>query len=361
MLLPAPLERILNLARWAPSGDNTQPWRFEVVNNGHVVVHGFDTREHCVYDLQGHASQLALGTLLETLAIAATGEGMQATTHRRRDLPDTRPTFDVKFASQVEPRSDPLLPYIPLRCTQRRVFQVRPLSRHERDNLEAALPSGYRVHWLEGVSAKVRMAKLLFANTGIRLTIPEAYEVHKHVIQWHARYSNDRIPDQAVGVDPLTTRLMEWTLQSWSRVRFMNRYLAGTLLPRLELDIMPALACAAHFLIVADHTPQGIDDFVAGGRALQRFWLTAAQLGLQLQPEMTPLIFASYVRQNRRFTTDEAGWRKARHLLIGLEKIWGGTHSELAVFMGRIGAGPAPRARSTRLALDQLMVNANRD
>jgi hypothetical protein len=141
----------------------------------------------------------------------------------------------------------------------------------------------------------------------------------------------------------------------------MNRYLAGTLLPRLELDIMPALACAAHFLIVADHTPHGVDDFVAGGRALQRFWLTATQLGLQLQPEMTPLIFASYVRQNRRFTTDEAGWRKARHLLIGLEKILGGTHSEQTVFMGRIGAGPAPKARSTRLGLDHLMVDANRD
>jgi nitroreductase len=23
-------EQILDLARWAPSGDNTQPWRFEI-------------------------------------------------------------------------------------------------------------------------------------------------------------------------------------------------------------------------------------------------------------------------------------------------------------------------------------------
>jgi len=66
-------EQILDLARWAPSGDNTQPWRFEIKNELEVVIHGFDTRDHCVYDLDGHPSQMALGGLLETMRIAATG------------------------------------------------------------------------------------------------------------------------------------------------------------------------------------------------------------------------------------------------------------------------------------------------
>jgi nitroreductase len=49
---------ILDLARWAPSGDNSQPWRFEVLSDDHVAVHAFDTRRDCVHDLEGHASQL---------------------------------------------------------------------------------------------------------------------------------------------------------------------------------------------------------------------------------------------------------------------------------------------------------------
>lgn len=67
-----PLTEILDLARWAPSGDNTQPWRFEIASDDQVVVHGFDTRQHCVYDLDGHPSQISLGALLETIALAAT-------------------------------------------------------------------------------------------------------------------------------------------------------------------------------------------------------------------------------------------------------------------------------------------------
>ncbi|MFC6668970.1 hypothetical protein ACFQDL_01750 [Marinobacterium aestuariivivens] len=45
-------------------------------------------------------------------------------------------------------------------------------------------------------------------------------------------------------------------MQSWERVAFMNRYLAGTLAPRLQLDLIPGLRCAAHFAIVAPRPPQ---------------------------------------------------------------------------------------------------------
>ena len=59
------MEQILDLARWAPSGDNTQPWRFEIIDALTVVVHGFDTRDHVVYDLDGRPSQISLGALLQ--------------------------------------------------------------------------------------------------------------------------------------------------------------------------------------------------------------------------------------------------------------------------------------------------------
>ena len=48
----------------------------------------------------------------------------------------------------------------------------------------------------------------------LRLTLPEAYLTHRDVIQWHARHSDDRVPDQALGVDPLTTRLMQFVMAS---------------------------------------------------------------------------------------------------------------------------------------------------
>jgi len=350
-------ERILNLARWAPSGDNTQPWRFEIRDPRHVVIHGFDTRDHVVYDLEGHASHIALGALLETLTIAASGEELSVNISRRPDTPDTHPTFDVTLGADLPVSTDPLLPYIRVRSTQRRALSTRPLTRHQRAALQTAVKPHFHVVWLDHTQKKLAMARLTSANAAIRLTIPEAFEVHRRVIEWHSQFSRDRIPDQAVGLDPLTTRLMEWTLQKWERVTFLNRYLAGTLMPRLQLDIIPALRCAAHFVIIAPQPPGSIDDYVAAGRAVQRFWLTASQQGLHVQPEMTPLIFADYVKKGLRFTTSDQGWARAQRVSGQLEKILGSELSQRAVFMGRIGAGPAPTARSTRKSLDELMID----
>jgi len=61
----------------------------------------------------------------------------------------------------------------------------------------------------------------------------EAFEAHRQVIEWNVRFSEDRIPEEAVGVDPLTRRLMRWVMQSWPRVEFFNTWLAGTLRPGL--------------------------------------------------------------------------------------------------------------------------------
>ena len=351
------IEQILDLARWAPSGDNTQPWRFEILSQRQLVVHGFDTRDHVVYDLQGHASQMSLGALLESIRIAASGHGLRTHVERRTELPDTAPTFDIHFEDDTELAPSPLIPYLPLRTVQRRPMQTRPLGKRHKAELAEALGPDYDVVWLEGWDERFRAARLMFRNAGLRLTLPEAYRVHRDIIQWEARYSRDRIPDQAVGVDPLTARLMRWTLQSWKRVRFMNRYLAGTLMPRLQLDLIPGLACAGHFALVAKRRPQSMDDYIAAGRAMQRFWLAATQQGLFIQPEMTPLIFHEYVRDQVNFSAQAGMSEKAVRISRGLQDLLGDEEADKAVFMGRLGFGPAPVARSIRRPLADLLID----
>jgi nitroreductase len=353
------LEQILELARWAPSGDNTQPWRFEVRGLQHVVVHGFDTREHCVYDLDGHASQISLGALLETAAIAATLHGWRMQTSRRIDAPADRPTFDLRFESDPTLRADPLAQQIERRSVQRRPMHLRRLSGEQKQELEASVGPRYRLHWFEGFAAKQRVARLLFRSAKLRLTMPEAYRVHRDIIEWDARFSVDRVPDQALGASRASLRLMRFAMQSWPRVRFFNTFLAGTWPPRLELDFVPALACAAHFVLVAPAPPTTTDDYVAAGRVMQRLWLTATRLGLVMQPEVTPLIFARYARDATPFSAQPGLAGGARVVRERIDGLLGTAEAEAAVFMGRLGTGPVAQARSVRQPLDTLMLPAS--
>lgn len=349
------IEAILDLARWAPSGDNTQPWRFEVLGDEHVLVHGYDTRDHCVYDLDGHGSQLAVGAFLETLSLAATAHGRRASISRRPDTPDTHLLFDVRFEADPGVRPDPLVPYIEKRVVQRRAMATRPLTAEQKATLAAAVGKSYKVVWFEGLARRWAVARLCFDNAKIRLTIPEAYEVHRVIIEWGAQFSEDKIPAQAVGADPLNLKLMRWAMASWGRVEFFNTYLRGHLTPRIQMDLIPGLACAAHFALLADKPVMSVDDYLTAGRAMQRFWLTAASLGLLIQPEMTPLIFCRFHRRGLRFTRTEPAFEQAGRLGKRLVELLQDQDIETLFFMGRIGSGPMPFARSIRKPLRDLL------
>ena len=347
------LLKILDRARWAPSGDNTQPWRFEIVSDTHIAIHGFDTRDHVLYDFDGHASHMAHGALLETLRLAATRYGLKAEWTLRDGCDDTAPIYDVTLSPDDIPE-DPLVQFIESRCVQRRAMRTTPLTEEQKQALRNAVGDKFTLKFFESFSERLAIARLLWLNAKIRLTCPEAYPVHRDIIEWGTRFSTDRIPEQAVGVDPLTARLMRWVMQSWKRVEFFNRYLGGTIIPRVQLDFVPALACAAHILMKPTRCAVSLTDHVRAGVALQRLWLTSGALGLHLQPEMTPVIFRWYARAGRKFSTNEKNIHRSGELAARFESTALANQDDSFSFFCRVGCSHIPFSRSTRKALTNL-------
>ncbi|WP_293603384.1 nitroreductase family protein [Polaromonas sp. UBA4122] len=349
------LARILDLARWAPSGDNTQPWRFEIVDDHLIRVHGTDTRDRILYDYDGHPSHIAHGALLETMRIAASGFGLTTSLSISSEGDDRSPTYDIRLAHSPTLVRDPLFACIETRTVQRRPMKTTTLADKQRQALIDAAGEGFRVQMFESLGDRMKVAGLLWDSAKVRLTCPEAYPVHKEVIEWRARYSKDRIPEQAVGVDPATARLMEWVMQSWGRVAFFNRYLLGTVAPRIELDLLPALCCAAHLLVRPQRPPVLLADWVQLGIAVQRIWLTATHQGLHLQPQMTPVIFRWYARAGRRFSTAPTLFEQALNLSGDFERLAKATPADDFGFFARVGVSQEPHSRSIRQDLADLM------
>ncbi len=354
----SPIQEILELAKWAPSGDNTQPWRFSVISERRADIHGFDTRDHCAYDLGGRASHMALGALLENVILAAGRFGQRVVWQHRPDSPDHAPILELTFTPDETVREDPLVDAIRLRAVNRRPYRNCPLPLPAQARLEEVVQDlGYRVRWYPTLSARWKMVQLTSLAGKLRLSIPETYPVHRDIIEWGVRFSEDRVPDQAIGLDPLTLRLTRWIMQRWERVRFFNTYLAGTLIPRLELDIVPGLACSAHFVLIAEDGSSTLVNDLMAGRALQRFWLQATTLGLQLQPEMTPLIFYRYGVSGVRLSQAPGAQTLVDRITRKFVQIVGEDAGH-AVFMGRIGYADPVSARSIRLPWSRLQMKA---
>jgi hypothetical protein len=168
--------------------------------------------------------------------------------------------------------------------------------------------------------------------------------------------SKDKLPAKSLGVDPITTALSKWSMQSWDRMNFMAKYMGGTIVPRILMDWLPALKSNALFAIVADTPPESLDDYIAAGRAVQRFWLQAAALNLGFQPAQTPVIFAEYLRQGVKFTDNQATIDNAKKMDSKFTDIFSDTNTANIVFMGRLGRSEAVKYRSVRMSLDELSI-----
>lgn len=357
-----PICEVLRLARWAPSGDNGQPWRFRILGRTQALVHVEDTSARVLYDYKGRASCLAAGALLETASIAANAMGFCLHWERVPHVHGEQGGWC--FRCELEPlphwTCDGLARHIESRSVQRRALSRAPLQAIHRMKLEesvAAVP-GMQVLWMDAPGDRLRMAKLMWLNGWIRLSAPEAYAAHCAAIEWRSRYSFERMPDSSIGLDPWSLAAMRWAMRRWERVDALNRYCAGTWLPRLQLDVLPSLRCAAHFLLLCSARPCSDMDYLEAGRAVQRFWLTAERHGLRLQPEVTPLTFHWHHKDGARVSRREPVQQRVGVLSRRMECMWPGETLERCVFMGRVGYGPAATSRSLRKSLHDLQDEA---
>jgi len=351
------IHEVLDLARWAPSGDNTQPWRFEIRSDTSVLIHGYDTRTHCVYDLDGHASELAHGALLESVALAATRFGFRAVDSILDEGVSGHRIYGVELQpAESSAREDPLVPFIRERTVERRAMRTSPLADVECEALARSVDR-FETVWMSPLAMRWRIATLNAQNAHIRLTIPEAFAVHKAVIAWNATVSEDRLPDAALGAGPILLRAMHFAMASFERAQFLNRFAGGTLLPRLALDLLPGIRCATHFALIARDGPASLEDRVRAGRAVQRFWLTATKLGLRMQPSYTPLVFARYARAGVPVTRIARARTTALKIAQLLDDALGEERARKCVFLGRLGhPHGTTAARSIRLPLERLIV-----
>ena len=354
------IEEILNVARWAPSGDNAQPWRFRVIDASSIAVRIFDRSDQNVYEYRNaEPTLISGGMLLETIRIAATAWGVQAEWEYGA-FRERVHEIVVRFAPSAGP-VDPLHPYLTLRSVDRRPYRLMPLQPSEIAELERSLGEGLTLKWHRPLSDRWKFAALCARASDIRLRIPEAFAIHQKAIDWEHPHSPSGIPAAATGLDPLSVRMMKWGMRDWSRMRLLNR-LGGIKSAQLQLDYLPGVASAAFFTI--RQPPAGMADgdrsvsLLRAGAAIDRFWLTAARLGLAIQPELAVLAFAHYGATDANFTALAPMRERAKALASALRSTLGGEADGL-IFIGRIGR-PKPRmpfVRSTRLTLDELIEN----
>jgi hypothetical protein len=263
---PALLTEIVRYATLAPSGHNTQCWRFRVENSSITILPDM-TRRTPVVDPDDHHLYVSLGCALENLSQAARALGFAA--HSQFDPVSGATTVALERSAAD---ASALFKAIPHRQCTRTDFDGRPLSNEDLRLLEAAeTGSGVRVMLLTEREAMERVLEYVVHGNTMQVNNPAFVRELESWIRFsdgEAIRTGDGLPARATGNPPSP----RWLGKILFRASFRAK-------PENDKNARQVRSSAGMAVFVSN-----VDDrahWIEAGRCYERFALQATTLGVR--------------------------------------------------------------------------------
>jgi nitroreductase len=346
---------LVECAILAPSGGNSQPWRFEYRDGGLL---GFIVPERTqqLLDFQNRAAYLALGAAAENIALAAGTLGYAADITVCPDPSMLTLAFQATFTPPRAEDSD-LFDQIPLRVTNRKIGPRKPLLPSERTALvEAAAVHDGSLELLEDPADLDAIAALMGCCDRYQLLTPAG---HRDVMG-ELRFNRADVIRTRDGLDvdslevSAADRAALAILSDWEVVQRMRQFGGGEALEQIARRAIGGSVAVGLLRMPGC----GSASFVRGGRAVQRLWLTATKRGLAIHPwTALPYLLARLEEAHGQgLNPEEQGWFSS--LRVGYRKLLPKAPDQSEVMLFRIGRCDPPTARSLRRPVDEVFVSS---
>ncbi|WP_394829523.1 Rv1355c family protein [Pendulispora albinea] len=340
----------------APSGGNTQPWKF-VLRRGRILCIRDPSQPGGLLDFEHAATHLAFGALARNIELVARKMGREVTV---TPFPGPDPQLVCAIAwARSSPRGPEstrdLAVHMIERTTNRRMGARMPLDpAHRAALVEAAHRAGAHLELIEDEQARAALGALVGEGDRIRGLSPIMHSEMMSEIRW----TRQDVLARRDGLDVATFELgpvdrVGLRLVADAEVMKLAKKLG--IGRGLELPAKKALVAssAVGLLTIPGTGPQA---YFAGGRAMQDVWLTATACRVALQP-MTVLLYM-FARLERGAgvglsSGEQAELRRLRHGFRELANVRP-DHAELLLF--RLFYADPPSARSLRRRVDDVLV-----
>jgi nitroreductase len=339
-----PFWRLVEAGALAPSGDNTQPWRFDVdPARGRISVSVDEARDPSPMNAGQRMARLAVGAALENMLQAARASGWPA----RVEAAD--PPAVVALRLEGRPAGGVLIPQaVAARATNRRRYDGGPVPPEALAAVRRAVPDlpGVTARWVTdrarlGALARLvgRADALLFAERPMRRaflgTVRFDRPARADITTGLSVGSLELSPGELVGLR-LMRRLPGWLLRAGGAFRAL-----GARARRL------VESSSGVCLITAEGRDEATD--VAVGRVMQAAWLALTAHGLAAQPVMSLPVLANVLENGPPPLRASLGGAGVPGLLEGVTSAVPEAGGGRLAALVRFGHAAAPSHRVGRL------------
>jgi len=272
---------ILNLAVFAPSGENSQPWRFAMKDNL-LYVFNIPTRDNPVYNYRQRGSYVAHGALLENINIIAPTKGLLANIKLLPTAGADNLVAIVEFVN-VEPKENKLASIIKIRTTNRKKYSETLLTDNQFLQIQDVAKDfpEVSVKFITLAEEKNKLAHIFSMNDRVML---EHQPLHDAVFD-HICWTAEEEKKKKTG---LYLKTMELPPPQQFVFKLLKYVIVAKFFKKIGLTKFIATENAKVYgsgpLFIAFIINNEDLNYIKLGMLMQRLWLNLTAIGLSAQP-----------------------------------------------------------------------------
>jgi len=276
------ISSIVECAVLAPSGDNSQHWRFKWDGKRLRLINDIPRAEF-FYSVEGEPIFLSWGAVIENIKIAASHYGLDAKITYSPNLKEQKHIADIVFVPR-KLEEDTLFQHLPERCCNRGFYSTKSLEKISIAEMEKEVHSFSKVSltWIESKSPQA--APIIKASFLSDSMIWKHKKLHEDLFRWLTLNSTevehgDGMNLNVLGV-PTPMHPLFKIVRNFSWVSFLN-YFGFSYFISLTPWLWMQRSAAYCFITIKDELPE---TYLDAGRAMVRVWTRANSLGISAQP-----------------------------------------------------------------------------
>lgn len=352
------IHMLIEAAIKAPSAGNNQPWKWHKQSNCLFLFHD-KNRSKSFGDFEDIASYVALGAAIENFELEAAKLNIGTRIHYLPFGNSKKLTAVVEFTDAVNKdalyRPETLVKYLDERETNRNLGPRVPIDTANFEKLKSAVASvsGAELLIKDDEKDLQELEEIIAAADRLRILHPEGhYEFYQKEVRWDAEQSKhtaDGIDIATVDVTPSEVVGLK-LVKDPEVVRYLAEWRGGKALEKMARKSMAATS-AIGLITMPEFSSI---NYILGGRAVERMWLTATENNISMQPMLAATLHFARLNHGRGEGLPDFMKEEFSGLYKRFEKLFPQVSGKGEVFLFRLCIAEKPAIKSYRLPVEKV-------